>query len=75
MSPVFNVFMMALPARVKGLTVLNSDLSYSIFINDDLSPSAKRETLRHELRHISQDDFSQYDVQVVESFAHYGDMW
>lgn len=70
----YHVFMLDLPARVHGITVLNEDDSYTIFINDSLSPTAKRNALRHEVRHIKEHDFERtIRVQDIELIAHVGE--
>lgn len=66
----YQVFMYDLPAKVYAFSVLNGDLSYTIFINDDLSPDAKKKALKHELKHIERGDFYSHNVQFVEALAH-----
>jgi len=45
-----------MPSRVKGMTVLDEDGNYNIYINDRLSHYARIETLQHEMRHVSNRD-------------------
>lgn len=51
------VRLVALPVRVEGVTVPNSDGSFSIYINSALPEARRDEVLRHELRHISAGHF------------------
>lgn len=40
------------PIEIEGATVPDANGDYNIFINANLSPEKKKETLEHELRHI-----------------------
>lgn len=40
-----------------GATRIDKDGFATIFINEALSPKAKENTLRHEIRHIERNDF------------------
>ena len=51
------VRLVALPIRVEGVTVPNSDGSFSVYINAALSEQRRAEVLRHELRHIASEHF------------------
>lgn len=51
------VRLIELPIRVEGVTVPNSDGSFSVYINSALSEAKQREVLEHELRHISAEHF------------------
>ena len=55
---------MSMPYRVYGLTVVDADGNYNIYVNDSLCDSKKIETVRHEMRHIRCGHF--YDGQSVE---------
>lgn len=46
-----------LPRRVEGVTVVNNDGTFSIYLNELLSEEERRETLDHELRHIRLEHF------------------
>ncbi len=48
---------MQLPMHIKGVTIPNGDGTFDVYINASLSDTAKRTTLRHELRHIKLDHF------------------
>ena len=48
---------------VPGVTVLDSDGNYNVYINARLSYEERKKTLAHELRHISKDHF--YDDKSV----------
>lgn len=51
------VRLVELPLRVEGVTLPNSDGSFSVYINSLLSEEKRAEVLRHELRHISAEHF------------------
>ena len=51
--------------RVDGVTVVNSDGSFDIYINRSLSLRRQRECLEHELRHVRREHF--YSDRPVES--------
>ena len=51
------VRLIALPAKVEGVTLPNDDGSFDIYINSRLSPVRQQETLEHELRHITAEHF------------------
>ena len=51
------VRLIALPAKVEGVTLPNDDGSFDIYINACLSPVRQQETLEHELRHIRRGHF------------------
>ena len=43
------------PITVEGVTVTDANGDYNIYINANLSPDKKKESLDHELRHIQCD--------------------
>ena len=47
----------ALPCSVKGVTVMDNDGFYNIYINSLLSREAQFEAIKHELEHINRADF------------------
>ena len=46
-----------LPCGINGMTILDSDGNYNVYINARLSIDDQKKAYRHELRHISRDDF------------------
>jgi hypothetical protein len=48
----------ALPPTIKGLTVEDESGDYNIYLNAKLTYEAHTETLQHEMKHITSDDFS-----------------
>ena len=46
-----------LPPTIKGLTVLDSEGNYNVYLNSRLTYEANRATLQHELQHILNNDF------------------
>lgn len=53
------------PPTVKGVTTIDSDGNYNIYINLLLSDEAKKKTLDHELIHIKKCHFENYDPVIV----------
>lgn len=51
------VRLISLPIKVEGVTVPNSDGTFSIYINALLPQEKQNEVLEHELRHISAEHF------------------
>lgn len=59
-----------LPRRVEGVTVVNTDSTFSVYINEILDAEERQAVLEHELRHIRLEHF--YDdmpVAVAENAA------
>jgi len=56
MSNIITRFM-DMPTEIKGMTLLDDDGNYNIYINDRLCPFSRMETLKHELSHINNSDF------------------
>lgn len=62
------VRLMDLP--VPGVTVLDSDGNYNVYINARLSYEERKKTLAHELRHIKNDHFfDDRAVTIIEKEA------
>ena len=55
---------------IDAFTILDADGNYIVYINDKLSFDAQIRAYKHELYHINNGDFEQYDVQRIESQAH-----
>ena len=53
----YYVRLIELPIRVEGVTVPNSDGSFSVYITSLLPPERREDVLRHELRHIAAEHF------------------
>lgn len=66
----YRVYLVKLPATVHGAVRLDADGFASIYINQDLSPQAKKAAFRHELRHIERDDF--YNGKSIEQIEKKG---
>lgn len=63
----YRVYMVKLPGDVRGACRLDADGFASIYINDDLSPKAKKAAFRHEMRHLDREDHTNPDsIQEVE---------
>lgn len=55
-----------------GITVLDENGDYNIYLNDRISYDAQAEAFRHEVEHIRQGHFYTYeDLQVLENQAEY----
>ena len=52
-----------LPPTINGVTVLDADGNYNVYINTALGYNAQRKAARHELAHIRKDHF--YDFNPV----------
>lgn len=53
-----------LPPTIKGLTVLDSEGNYNVYLNARLTHEANRQTLQHELQHIKNNDFSKQNLHI-----------
>ena len=71
---MINVELLQLPCKVKALSLKNEDDSYTIVLNSRLNAEQQRESFRHEIGHIRNDDFdtggSQGGIDKIEYFAH-----
>ena len=52
-----------LPLKVKGVTVLDSEGNFNVYINILLSYDTQRKATKHEIRHIKKEHF--YDFNPV----------
>ena len=69
MNDIF-VRMISLPSSIKGITVVDMNDDYNIYINSKLSPDQQKKVLEHEKRHIENNDFSSCeDIEVIEKRA------
>lgn len=48
----------------------NEDGSFTIFVNNSLCDSKRLSAVQHAIRHISENDFENTDVQDIEKKAH-----
>lgn len=51
------VYLVPLPGDIKAAVQIDIDGYPSIYINDALSPAAKKKAFLHEMRHVVHDDF------------------
>ena len=72
MDENFNVVYLNLPYKVNGFTLYNaSDDYYTIILNSRMSYDCWKKTFRHELQHITNDDFIKFkNVGRIEELAH-----
>ena len=61
------------PVEVPGVTVLDENGDYNVYLNDKLSYDAQAEAFRHELEHIKQGHFYRLeDIMLLEDQVEYG---
>lgn len=49
--------LLPLPGKVKGITVLDENCDYNIYINSRHAPDVQKQAAEHELRHIQKEHF------------------
>lgn len=65
------VHIIAMDPLVKEHVVANADGTFSIFINDYLSPERRIKAYNHAISHITNGDFDKrIDVDIIEYEAH-----
>ncbi len=58
---------MKMPLTIRAFTVPDANGDYNIYINNDLSEEAKEKSLKHEKKHIEENDFEAADLaRVIE---------
>ena len=57
MDELYTVYMLPLPGDINAAVRVSPDGWVSIYINDYLSPEARKKALKHELEHIRRDDW------------------
>lgn len=70
MSDEIFVYLISMPSKVHECVTPNPDGSYSVFINESLSPDARKKAYKHAIKHISGNDFEKFDTNQVELDAH-----
>ncbi|QAT43477.1 hypothetical protein [Aminipila luticellarii] len=61
-----------LPIEVDGITVLDENGDYNIYLNSRLSYDSQADAFRHEVEHVRQGHFYRYeDIKVLEEQAEY----
>jgi len=66
MNDIF-IRLLDLPEFVKGQTLLDPDGNYNIYINARLPCDVQKDTLKHELAHINNDDFNKdLPIEIAE---------
>lgn len=53
-----------LPNEIGGMVTPNEDCTFSIYLNARHTPEQQKESLKHELKHITEDDF--YNDRSIE---------
>lgn len=54
-----------LPFAVKGVTVLDADGNFNVYINTLLSFDTQQKAARHEIAHIKKDHFFDYEPVII----------
>lgn len=59
----------SLPMHVHGMTVMDENGFYNVYINSDQSDEIQRAAYEHELKHLERNDFSKCDIplELVEA--------
>ena len=64
------VRVICMPVKIKGVTIPSPDGYYNIYINANYSVDMQNKILKHELRHVANYDFDNFDdIKLVESRA------
>lgn len=58
--------------KVNEIVTENEDMTYTIFINNNLCIAKRLKAIRHALEHIEHKDFEKDDVQEIEYERHIG---
>lgn len=67
---IIQVFIVDL-GPIRGITIRNSDDSYTVLINAALSSEMQMAVYDHEIEHINNHDYDQiYDVNTLEAVRH-----
>lgn len=67
----YQVFLVPLPGKVKEAVTPNEDGSYTIFIEETLSPPYKKKAFMHAIKHIYGNDFEKYNINEIEYRVHF----
>lgn len=63
----YHVYMIPFPGDIKAAVRIDAEGYASIYINDCLSPEAKKRAFLHEIRHIERDDFyNSLPISIIE---------
>lgn len=63
----YHVYMIPFPGDIKAAVRIDAEGFASIYINDYLSPEAKKRAFLHEIRHIERDDFyNSLPISIIE---------
>lgn len=63
----YHVYMIPFPGDIKAAVRIDAEGYASIYINEYLSPEAKKKAFLHEIRHIERDDFNNsLPINIIE---------
>lgn len=68
MTDEYKVYLVPFPGDIRAAVRLDAEGFPSIYINDKLSPEAKKRALMHELKHIQRDDI--YNSMTLQEIEH-----
>jgi putative component of toxin-antitoxin plasmid stabilization module len=60
---MYDIFVrgIALPVKVKGVTTIDKDGNYNVYINNRLSDITQKKTIKHEINHIQLNHFEDFN--------------
>ena len=64
----YRVRLVDLPPKVGGMVSMDDEGFYNVYINSRLTWERQRKVLRHELKHIAEDDL--YSTRPIEAVEH-----
>lgn len=67
---ICNIVLLENAKGIRGSVWLNSDDSYTVFIDASLSAEEQKKVFEHEMNHIINNDFQRSSVQRIEAYAH-----
>ncbi len=57
-----------MPLTIRAFTIPDANGDFNVYINEDLSDSAKKKAFEHEKAHIKRNDFQkEFTVKLIES--------
>ncbi|WP_290772483.1 ImmA/IrrE family metallo-endopeptidase [Anaerofustis sp.] len=67
----YSIVYLNMPIKTKGFIKYNAvEDFYTIFINPKLNYEQQKETIKHEIEHIKNNDFDKIDVGAIEEENH-----
>lgn len=66
MTPEIFARLAPLPAKVKAVVITDDYMTFTIFVSEYLCESSRMRALRHELRHIYEDHFTNEVIPIAQ---------